>query len=53
MDRGFCLKEKIRKLSQTKNKFFVIRVKNDMKKLKIFENSNCLLREKKIMSKYE
>ena len=42
MDRGFCSKERIRKLSKIKNKFFVLRVKNDMK-LKILENGKCLL----------
>ena len=42
MDRGFCSKERIRNLSRIKNKFFVLRVKNDMK-LKIFENERCLL----------
>ena len=42
MDRGFCSKERIRNLSRIKNKFFVMRVKNDMK-LKILDNGNCLL----------
>ncbi len=42
MDRGFCSKERIRNLSKIQNKFFVLRVKNDMK-LEILENSNFLL----------
>ena len=42
MDRGFCSKERIRNLLKIKNKFFVLRVKNDMK-LKILENGNYLL----------
>ena len=46
MDRGFCSKERIRNLSKIKNKFFVLRVKNDMG-LKILENGNCLLGGKK------
>lgn len=46
MDRGFCSKERIRNLLEIKNKFFVLRVKNDMK-LKILENGNCLLGSKK------
>jgi IS4 transposase len=46
MDRGFCSKERIRNLSKIKDKFFVLRVKNDMK-LKMLENGNCLLGGKK------
>ena len=46
MDRGFCSKERIRKLSEIKNKFFVMRVKNNMN-LRILENGNCLLGGKK------
>ena len=42
MDRGFCSKERIRNLLKIKNKFFVLRVKNNMK-LKMLENGNCLL----------
>lgn len=42
MDRGFCSKKRIRDLLKIKNKFFVLRVKNDMK-LKTLENGNCLL----------
>ncbi|MEM8723763.1 MAG: hypothetical protein AAGE84_31540 [Cyanobacteria bacterium P01_G01_bin.39] len=40
--RRFCSKERIRNLLKIKNKFFVLRVKNDMK-LKMLENGNCLL----------
>ena len=46
MDRGFCSKERIRNLSEIKNKFFVLRVKNNIN-LKILENGNCLLGSKK------
>ena len=42
MDRGFCSKKRIRSLSEIKNKFFVLRVKNNMN-LKLLENGNCLL----------
>ena len=42
MDRGFCSKERISKMLQIKDKFFVLRVKNNMK-LKMLENGNCLL----------
>ena len=42
MDRGFCSKERIRKLLEIKSKFFVMKVKNNMK-LEILENGNCLL----------
>ncbi len=46
MDRGFCSKERIGYLSKIENKFYVLRVKNNMK-LKILENGNCLLGSKK------
>ena len=42
MDRGFCSKKRIRNLLQENNKFFVLRVKNDMK-LKMLENGKYLL----------
>ncbi len=42
MDRGFCSKERIRNLLKENNKFFVLRVKNDMK-LKMLENGKHLL----------
>lgn len=42
MDRGFCSKQRIRNLVKIKNKFFVLRVKNDMK-LKMLLNGNCVL----------
>lgn len=42
MDRGFCSKERIRNLSKIKDKFFVLRVKNNMK-LRMLTNSNCIL----------
>jgi IS4 transposase len=42
MDRGFASQSRIRKLLERKNKFFVLRIKNNMK-LKILDNGNCLL----------
>jgi IS4 transposase len=42
MDRGFCSKERIKKLSKNTNKYFVLRVKNNMN-LKILENGHYLL----------
>ena len=46
MDRGFCSKERIRELSLTKNKFFVLRIKNNMN-LKALKNGNYLLGTKR------
>lgn len=46
MDRGFFSKERIRNLSKIKSKFFVLRVKNNMR-LKLLKNGNCLLGGKK------
>ena len=46
MDRGFCSKERIRNLLEVKDKFFVLRVKNNMN-LILLENGNCLLGGKK------
>jgi IS4 transposase len=42
MDRGFASQSRIRKLLERENKFFVLRIKNNMK-LKILDNGNCLL----------
>jgi len=42
MDRGFCSKKRIRNLLESKSKFFVLRIKNDMK-LKMLEDSKYLL----------
>ncbi|MEM7761634.1 MAG: IS4 family transposase [Cyanobacteria bacterium P01_A01_bin.40] len=42
MDRGFCSKERIRNLLKIEDKFFVLRVKNNMK-LKMLDNGNCIL----------
>lgn len=42
MDRGFCSKERIRELSKIEGKFYVIRIKNNMK-IQLLENGNCLL----------
>lgn len=42
MDRGFCSKSRIRNLAKIENKFFVLRVKNNMN-LKMLENGNCIL----------
>ncbi len=42
MDRGFCSKERSKKLSKNTNKYFVLRVKNNMN-LKILENGHYLL----------
>jgi hypothetical protein len=42
MDRGFASQSRIRKLLERENKFFVLRIKNNMK-LKMLENGNCLV----------
>ena len=42
MDRGFSSKEIIRKLSQIKNKFFVLRIKNNIK-LRMLENGQFIV----------
>ena len=46
MNRGFCSKLRIKNLSKIESKFFVLRVKNDMK-LEMLENGNCILGGKK------
>jgi putative transposase len=40
MDRGFCDLERVKKLQEEKNKYFVLRIKNNMK-LEMQENGNC------------
>jgi putative transposase len=42
MDRGFCSKERIRKLSSRENKFFVMRIKNNMK-VEMLENGRFIV----------
>ena len=42
MDRGFCSRERIQELQAAKNKYFVVRLKNNIQ-LKMLENGNCLL----------
>jgi putative transposase len=42
MDRGFASQLRIRKLLERENKFFVLRIKNNMK-LEILDNGNSLL----------
>jgi putative transposase len=42
MDRGFASQSRIRKLLERENKFFVLRIKNNMK-LKMLDNGNCLV----------
>jgi putative transposase len=42
MDRGFCSKERIRQLSSRENKFFVMRIKNNMK-LEMLENGRFIV----------
>jgi IS4 transposase len=45
MDRGFSSIERIRKLQQSKNRYFVLRVKNNLT-LEILENGNYLIGSK-------
>ena len=42
MDRGFCSKSRIKKLSKIKEKSFVLRIENNMK-LEMLENGDCKL----------
>jgi putative transposase len=42
MDRGFCSLERIRELQQEKDKYFVLRLKNNIK-LEMLENGNYLV----------
>jgi putative transposase len=42
MGRGFCSLERIRELQSEKDKFFVLRLKNNIK-LEMRENGNCLV----------
>lgn len=46
MDRGFCSKERIKNLSKIKDKFFVLRVKNNMK-VEMLPSGDCKLGGKK------